>query len=289
VAKTPVFATHGQAGISGADPSSVVTVAEEGFATSGGCLTRCRSAGGTLTKMRQSSPEAIIKTYRSMVDERGGIPIGERVFTREAGISPYNWKGGYWRSWSAFQQAAGYAPNDPTQRIPDETLLCRFAELALELSHIPIEADLSLKRKKDPTFPGKLVFRRWGSRDALLNAVNEFCKDKQEFAPVVKLLSQGKDQRLEHRIDSLRISGFVYLIRSGKDYKLGRTNAVGRRFRELAIQLPRKPETVHVIETDDPEGIEEYWHKRFADKRQGGEWFALSPDDVRAFKKRRFQ
>jgi hypothetical protein len=240
-------------------------------------------------KMGKLSAESIIKTYRTMVDERGGVPIGERVFTRESGISRYQWMGGYWRSWSAFQEAAGYSPNDPTQKIPDETLLRRFAELTMERDHVPTEADLNLKRKEDPTFPGKLVFRRWGSRDALLIAVTEYCEGKADFASVLELLSQGNSSRLDHRLGSLHVSGFVYLLRSGKHYKLGRTNAAGRRLRELAIQLPQKPDTVHVIETDDPEGIEQYWHRRFAERRQGGEWFALSADDVRAFKKRHFQ
>ena len=54
-------------------------------------------------------------------------------------------------------------------------------------------------------------------------------------------------------------TGFVYLTKFGRHFKIGRTNAVGRRERELAIQLPEKSRTVHVIETDDPDGIEAYY------------------------------
>ncbi|MCI0422429.1 MAG: GIY-YIG nuclease family protein [Acidobacteria bacterium] len=238
--------------------------------------------------MRQSK-ESIIKAYRDLIAQNEGKLIGARVFERESGVPKYAWSGGYWRNWAAFQADMGYTPNSPTQRTDNETVLRSFAKLALELGRLPTEPDLDLKRKSDPGFPNKSVFRRWGSRDSLLVKVSEFSKEKPGFDAVAQLLDDGISASLDQRLTSFHVQGFVYLLRSGKYYKLGRTNAAGRRLRELAIQLPGKPNTVHVIETDDPEGIEQYWHRRFEKKRQGGEWFALNQDDVRAFKKRRFQ
>ena len=82
--------------------------------------------------------------------------------------------------------------------------------------------------------------------------------------------------------------GYVYLIKMGKYHKIGMTNSVGRREYELNLQLPERTELIHVIATDDPPGIEEYWHKRFAAKNTNGEWFALDAADIASFKRRKF-
>jgi hypothetical protein len=186
---------------------------------------------------------------------------------------------------------AGFAPNEFQAAYERADLLERYALLVRELGRLPTDGDLRLKANNDPSFPSDRPFRRFGTKGQLVREVAEFCRERGDYDDVVQIcagyLPRSRDECGGTAAPDVVI-GCVYLIRSGRFHKIGRSNCVGRREYELAIQLPERATTVHVIRTDDPSGIEAYWHRRFESKRKNGEWFELDAADVSAFKRRKF-
>ena len=162
--------------------------------------------------------------------------------------------------------------------------------LVLARGRPPTAPELRLHARETEDFPSHNTFARFGTRSELLASVYKFASRRADFAAVAGLLAPcaSVGVKVEVPAEAEEPYGFVYLIKSGSHYKLGRTNALGRRERELAIQLPERAVTVHSIRTDDPDGIEGYWHRRFEAKRKNGEWFELTTQDVAAFRRRKF-
>lgn len=158
-----------------------------------------------------------------------------------------------------------------------------------ELGRFPVFGELRIKAHRDPDFPSPETFRRFGGMRALAAKLQRFSQERG-YDDMAVLCAPAAKQREKSKTDLTFRDvelGFVYLIKSGRFYKIGRSNAVGRRERELAIQLPEEVKVVHSVKTDDPAGIEEYWHKRFADRKKG-EWFELTAEDIAAFRRRKF-
>src|SRR5437773_1770233 len=117
--------------------------------------------------------ERILSEIHRLAVENGGVPPGERAFTRLSRIKKGAWEGRFWIRWSQALEEAGYAANSWKQSVPEEDLLTRFAALARELGHFPLAAELKFKRHNDPDFPGAEGYRTRfgtlrGTADALL-------------------------------------------------------------------------------------------------------------------------
>lgn len=244
-------------------------------------------------------PALITKTYildeiGRTAAENGGKALGQNRFRNETEIKEYDWKA-HWARWGDALVEAGFAPNQLQAAISKEELVKRYVELAIELGHLPVHGEIRWKRCRDAEFPSGDTFHdRFSSKEELIRAVFEYCKLLDGFDEVAgwcdeylkrsRLTRQNVDR---DRTIQEETFGSVYLAKSGRYYKIGKSSAAGRREYELGLQLPDKLKMVHVITTDDPTGIEAYWHKRFESKRKNGEWFDLDSADVVAFKRRR--
>jgi len=236
----------------------------------------------------------VLSEIRRVAALHGGRAPGKSTFERETGIHHADWFGVYWARWSDAVAEAGLRPNTLQSRTPDDVALEKYALLARELGHLPVKGELRLARRRDTTFPSENVFAKYGGKRQLAERLQQYCDSRPTFSDVADIAARAlaPAQEVEQSDRSSKadpVQGYVYLLRFGKHFKIGKSNAAGRRERELAILLPDKSKMVHVIKTDDPSGIEAYWHARFAAKRGNGEWFELDANDLRAFKRRRYQ
>jgi len=232
----------------------------------------------------------ILAEIRRTAKLNNGQPLGKRRFQAETGIKESDWSGKYWVRWGDAVQEAGLSPNTMKSSYTEDWLLDQLTCFIRELGHFPVRNEFRLKARRDASFPNEDTFKRLGNKAVMAAKIIRHCSSKVGYEDVTEICRpiSFTSQSPEREKPESTSFGYVYLMKSGRYYKIGRSNSLGRREYELAIQLPDPVKTVHSIKTDDPIGIEEYWHKRFQAKRKGGEWFELSHEDIQAFRRRKF-
>ena len=232
----------------------------------------------------------ILAEIRRTARANGGVALGRERFEKETGIRRADWLGRFWARWGDALQDAGFSANQLQLAYEDDFVLEGLARLTRDLGRLPVEAELRIQARNDTRFPSHTTFSRFGNTQARAHRLMEFCRAHGGFDDVIRIcksVEAAAPKELAAK-DTIGVEiGFVYLMKSGRYYKIGHTNAIGRRERELAIQLPERVRVVHTIKTDDPPGIEDYWHRRFNARRKNGEWFDLTSEDIAAFKRRK--
>jgi len=237
--------------------------------------------------------EYILKEIDRTAKENSGIPLGQQRFTKETGIRLSDWRGKYWSKWSAALVEAGYPPNTLQAAYDEKALIEQVISFIREIGKFPTVGELRLKAHNSKGFPAhNTIHSRLGKQSELPNKLLVYCEGKPEYSDIADICRGAattlKEESEHYSKESDIEFGYVYLMKSGRFYKIGSSRNVERRDYELGIKLPEDLKVLHKIRTDDPIGIENYWHDRFKDKRKRGEWFDLSNEDISAFKRRKF-
>jgi Meiotically up-regulated gene 113 len=231
------------------------------------------------------SKQEILAEIRRTADANSGTPLGLARFVRETGINEYD-LGKHWARFGDAVREAGFAANQWQTAHPNEFLIRKLIDLTRKLGRFPTFREIELERSSDPEMPTKKAFQRLGGKETLAQLVAGYCNANEGLDDVAALCPvTAKKANEVPGTDTDSSLGEVYLAKSGRFYKIGRSNDTVRRGNEIRVQLPERMTLIHSIKTDDPPGVEAYWHRRFESKRMNGEWFDLTPTEVRAFKR----
>lgn len=234
--------------------------------------------------------EHIISEIQRLAEQNDQQAPGQKAFLSATGIGESKWRGKFWARWGDALIEAGYAPNTWTDKSDPESILEGIITACRHYGRFPVKAEFMMLRSTDPRVPLPNTIRsNFGQQREVVSALRKYIGDDPEHADVLAMLPAPAPRKTIRHAGAKAIDGHVYLIKSGEHYKVGRSDELERRVKEIRIALPDAATLVHAISTDDPPGIEAYWHRRFASRRANGEWFKLTPDDVKAFMRRKFQ
>jgi Meiotically up-regulated gene 113/Homing endonuclease associated repeat len=233
--------------------------------------------------------ERVISEIRRIHASTGRVP-GRQTFQAETGISQGAIIGKIWATWGDALQEAGFEANALRPKLDRDFILAKLAEACLKLGKWPSVNALKIYSREMTDFPSHSTLENhFPKRTELVEALRDWVLRLEnhrysEIADILPAPVRAPAQWREHQK-----YGHVYLLRAGDYFKIGQSSDLEKRVKSINVALPDKATLEHAISTDDPPGIEAYWHRRFADRRMNGEWFKLSKADVLVFKKRKFQ
>jgi Meiotically up-regulated gene 113 len=236
--------------------------------------------------------DLVKKRIRELANVRGGH-VSFDVFMNETGLKDKWLRSQIWYDgWNNLLKEVGLEVKEfSTPKIAPEVIAKAVASLIDREGRWPTEDVLRRERVRDKTFSSLGVISPLRRSGVLAKLIVDLGANNIDFAKSAAIAERHVvNDGVALESSSERVAGYVYLLRSGRRYKIGKSGDPSRRFREVRLELPEETHQVHSIPTDDPSGIESYWHERFKMKRvRNTEFFELEANDVQAFKRRKYQ
>lgn len=131
------------------------------------------------------------------------------------------------------------------------------------------------KRKYNKGTKGNKGGRPKGS--ALMKAIDLSC---EKF--IKELLSNEmiKNKAIKEQIKKENIKDFLYLIKVGKDYKIGITSNISNRFKQYSSHSGYNAEIIYLIKISNPNELEKLLVHRYSHLCTRGDWFTFKQEDV---------
>jgi len=231
-----------------------------------------------------------ISAYLSLKEELGEKPSSREFFKVYPKRNLYKaFEGG--NAYSRLQELAGDSTNVFSSRKSDlQKILLKWGELARKTLNkhgkLPISADWSFNKLR-PSVSGieKSHKVKWSELPYLFHKEFSGSADWEDVLNSIRQLGENGD--VVGETEKEEYFGYVYLMKSGKYYTIGKSDHTGRRSYEHERKLPEKIKVIHKIKTDDPFGVESYWDKRFQNKKTEtkGSWYKLDANDIKSFKR----
>ena len=238
------------------------------------------------------SREEIIAGIRALAAVIGRAP-GSKLFESQAELSAHHWRGVYWARWSDALREAGFEPNLRQGKADPELMLEQLAIATRRFGHCPTAPELELYGRSWEAPSPPTVRRHFGPRHVLVVRLRRWAAARPDYADVAALLppdpAAGPAKvriRPSPPGGAAGAGGFVRLFAWDGRHLLNRIGDADGRQRSRPRYIPNKAVLEHAIRTDDPAGVHAYWRSRFAYRSLGlNDWFALTPEDLAAFKR----
>ena len=135
--------------------------------------------------------------------------------------------GKHWARWGDAVREGGLEPNQTQGAHDEQDLIEKFIGLMRELAKFPTANEVKFKARTALGFPWHNTFARIGSKQEFAVRIQEHCKEREGYDDIMALCAPFAQTR---RMASSRNDAepqdnfrFVYLMKSGRYYKIGRT------------------------------------------------------------------